>query len=235
MDVQIKLIALTMSHAQLHVLLPKDTGELPSSQVNSGDPDKVAYALATELSGLSEGLQRHGFLSPAETETDSLTLIYTQLLTEERFQGEPAEHINRVSVTEAGDILSPADNRIVIDVVRHLKSDLEQVMHSRLNKRGLVHLLGFLPDIFDHKELAAAYYALMGEKPSSPLMLARMMLDRYTMGSGDRQREVKGRDLIQEYEAEAPDLLGEKWEKNKDLYRTGGPKAKRLYRKKPVE
>ncbi|MFO7527615.1 MAG: hypothetical protein R6W86_02245 [Marinobacter sp.] len=232
MDVQIKLIALTMSHAQLHVLLPKDSGGLPSSQVTSGDPDKVACTIATELSGLSEGVQRHGFLSPAETNTDSLTLIYTQLLTEERLQGEPAERINRVSVTEAGETLSPAHNRIVIDVVKDLKNDLDQVMQSRLNKRGLIHLLGLLPDIFDHKELAAAYYALTGEKPSSPLMLARMMLDRYTMGSGDRQREVKGRGLIEEYESEAPDLLGEKWEKNKDLYRTGGPKAKRLYKKR---
>lgn len=58
-----------------------------------------------------------------------------------------------------------------------------------------------------------------------------MMLDEYAIGSGDKQRVVKGRDLIREYETDEPDLLGQKWDKNKDLYRTGGPKAKRLYKK----
>lgn len=234
MDVQIKLIALTMSRAQLQVLLPRDKRELPSSLVTSGDPDKTAFVLASNLSGGAEGVERHGFLSPGETGTDSLTLTYTQLLTEEKPQGELAERLAQVPVTKALDILGPVESRIVNDVVGSLKADLDQVMHSRLNKRGLIQLLGFLPDIFDHKELAAAYYALTGEKPSSSLMLARMMLDRYTMGSGDRQREVKGRDLIEEYVPEASDLLDEKWEKNKDLYRTGGPKAKRLYKKKRI-
>tara|TARA_R100000306_G_C4381123_1_gene144465 strand:- start:6774 stop:7484 length:711 start_codon:yes stop_codon:yes gene_type:complete len=234
MDVQIKLIALTMSHAQLQVLLPRDKRQLPSSPVTSGDPDKIAFVLASDLSGVAGGVERHDFLSPGETGTDSLMLTYTQLLTEEKLQGELAKRVAQVPVTEALDILRPVESRIVNDVVGSLKADLDQVMHSRLNKRGLIQLLGLLPDIFDHKELAAAYYALTGDKPSSSLMLARMMLDRYTMGSGDRKREVKGRDLIEEYVPEAPDFLDEKWEKNKDLYRTGGPKAKRLYKKKRI-
>jgi len=207
---------------------------LPSSPVTSGDPDKIAFVLASDLSGVAGGVERHDFLSPGETGTDSLMLTYTQLLTEEKLQGELAKRVAQVPVTEALDILRPVESRIVNDVVGSLKADLDQVMHSRLNKRGLIQLLGLLPDIFDHKELAAAYYALTGDKPSSSLMLARMMLDRYTMGSGDRKREVKGRDLIEEYVPEAPDFLDEKWEKNKDLYRTGGPKAKRLYKKKRI-
>ncbi|GGE53085.1 hypothetical protein GCM10011533_01890 [Streptosporangium jomthongense] len=231
MHVRIKLIALTMGHAQLQLMLPCEETGLPSEDLTKGNPDSIASELASELSGYSEGVQRHGFLSPDDTDTDSLTLIYIQLVTEEKLQGNQAAGMALVPVADVGRVLSTVETRIVNEVVGSLKADLDQVMQSRLNKRGLIHLLGLLPDIFDHKELAAAYYALTGEKPSSPLMLARMMLDRYTMGSGDRQREVKGRDLIEEYEPEAPDLLGEKWAKNKELYRTGGPKAKRLYKK----
>ncbi|SNB59187.1 hypothetical protein SAMN04487880_3460 [Marinobacter sp. es.042] len=234
MQVTIKLIALTIGHAQLQLMLPCDGTELPSADLTEGGPDAVASELASELSGYSEGVQRHGFLSPGDTDTDSLTLIYIQLVTEEKLQGSQDEDIALVPVPEAGSVLNSVETQIVNDVVGNLKADLDQVMHSRLNKRGLIQLLGLLPDIFDHKELAAAYYALTGDKPSSSLMLARMMLDRYTMGSGDRQREVKGRDLIEEYVPEAPDFLDEKWEKNKDLYRTGGPKAKRLYKKKRI-
>jgi|GEM_PF-3229342 len=235
MHVTIKLIALTMGHAQLQLMLPCDGTELPSADLTKGSPDIVASELASELSGYLEGVQRYDFLSPDDTDTESLTLIYVQLVTEEKLQGNQTADMALVPVADVGRFLSTVETRIVNDVVGSLKADLDQVMQSRLNKRGLIHLLGLLPDIFDHKELGAAYYALTGEKPSSPLMLARMMLDRYTMGSGDRQREVKGRDLIEEYEPEAPDVLGEKWEKNKELYRTGGPKAKRLYKKKSGE
>ena len=235
MHVKIKLIALTIDHAQLQLMLADEGKALPSKDFARGNPDTVAASLASEFFGCAEGVRRHGFLSPDETGTESLTLVYIQLLTEEKLQCDQAASIGLMPVGEADNSLNNLDTRILNDVVESLKADLEQVMHSRLNKRGLVHLLALLPDIFDHKELAAAYYALTGEKPSSPLMLARMMLDRYTMGSGERQREVKGRDLIEEYEPEAPDFLGEKWQKNKDLYRTGGPKAKRLYRKKSVE
>ncbi|MEA1080861.1 hypothetical protein [Marinobacter qingdaonensis] len=231
MDVKITLIALTMKHAQLHLMLPSDNNALPSATLDSGDPDTVANELAADLSGCSEGVQRHSFLAPCETGTDKLTLVYFQLLTEETLQTSKDRN-TLVPAVKAGTSLGAVETKIVEDFVGHLKADLDQVMQSRLNKRGLIHLLGLLPDIFDHKELAAAYFALTGEKPSSSLMLARMMLDRYTMGSGERQREVKGRDLIEAYESEAEELLGEKWEKNKDLYRTGGPKAKRLYRKK---
>lgn len=235
MQVKIKLIALTMGHAQLQLMLPCEGTDLPSADLTQGNPDIVASELASDLSGYFEGVQRHGFLSPDDTDTESLTLIYVQLVTEEKLQGSQTADTALVPVADVGRVLNAVETRMVNDVVRSLKADLDQVMQSRLNKRGLIHLLGLLPDIFDHKELAAAYYALTGEKPSSPLMLARMMLDRYTMGSGERQREVKGRDLIEEYEPEAPDLLGEKWEKNKELYRTGGPKAKRLYKKKSGE
>jgi len=235
MHVKIKLIALTMSHAQLQLILPCEGKALPSADLTRSNPDTFASELASELSGCAEGVQRHGFLSPEETESESLTLVYIQLLTEEKLHRNQAADMTLVPVADAGSFLSTVETRIVNNAIGHLKADLAQVMQSRLNKRGLIHLLGLLPDIFDHKELAAAYYALSGEKPSSPLMLARMMLDRYIMGSGDREREVKGRDLIEEYESEASDLLGEKWKKNKELYRTGGPKAKRLYRKKSEE
>ena len=99
-------------------------------------------------------------------------------------------------------------------------------MKASQNKKGLVRLLNLLPDIFDRKELSAAYMALSGEKPPSSVMLARIMLDSYTMGSGDKARIVLGRNLISEYESLSEELIQQKSEKNKDLYKTGGPKAR---------
>lgn len=235
MDVKLALVTLTMSKAELQLLLPRDKQELPIVNLETDDPDAQASMLAFQSSEGANRIQRHGFLSPKETQTGALTLVYSQLLSEEKVLEELFEGANLIPVSEAADRLDSYGVNVVQRVVSELKADLDQVMNSRLNKRGLIHLLGLLPDIFDHKELAAAYHAFTGEKPSSQLMLARMMLDRYTMGSGEKQREVKGRDLIQEYEADATDLLGEKWEKNKDLYRSGGPKAKRLYRKNFVK
>lgn len=235
MDVKVTLVVLTMSKAELQLLLPHDKQELPMASLDTDDPDALAAMLAFQSAEGANRIQRHGFISPKEAKTDELTLVYSQLLPEERVQEELLEVASLVPIREASDLLDSFGAIVVQQVVSELKADLDQVMNSRLNKRGLIHLLGLLPDIFDHKELAAAYHAFTGEKPSSQLMLARMMLDRYTMGSGDRQREVKGRDLIQEYETDTTNLLGEKREKNKDLYRTGGPKAKRLYRKNFVE
>lgn len=231
MNVKITLVVLTMSKAELHLVLPGSSHALPSKGLENGDPDRQAQALAVELSGDERGVQRHGFLPNEESGCHALMLLYTQILSEDCLQRDALDGARLIPATASEVVLSASEAQIVSGVVDDLKSDLNQVMQSRLNTRGLIHLLGLLPDIFDHKELAAAYYALTGEKPSSPLMLARMMLDRYTMGSGDRQREVKGRDLIEEYEPEAADLLGEKWAKNKELYRSGGPKAKRLYKK----
>lgn len=231
MDVRLNLIVLTMSNARLKLLLPIEKQQLPSISLTKGDPDHVACELAHGLSGLSEGVQRHRFLSPDETKSESLTLLYTQLIAEDQLQADQAQYIRLIPITDAGDALGSVEMGIVKRVVGDFKADLEKVMHSRLNKGGLVHLLDLLPDIFDHKELAAAYYALAGEKPPSPRALARMMLDTYAIGSGEKQREVKGRNLIREYESTEADLLGQKWDKNKDLYRTGGPKATRLYKK----
>lgn len=235
MNVNVTLVVLTMLKAELQLVLPMGKQDLPSMILKDGNPDRHAESLASDLTGISNGVQRHGFLSADESNSDDLVLMYTQLLSEDAFLGHTSGRARAIPVEAAGSELNSNQAGIVKRVVDDLNSDLDQVMNSRLNKRGLIHLLGLLPDIFDHKELAAAYHAFTGEKPSSQLMLARMMLDRYTMGSGEKQREVKGRDLIREYEAGATDLLGEKWEKNKDLYRTGGPKARRLYRKNFVK
>lgn len=231
MDVNLTLIVLTMSKAELQLVLPCDKHELLSVSLGQSEPDALAAALASDLSGESDGIQRHGFLSPGEAKTGVLTLLYTQLLPEDQLQSDRSESMRLIPLEAVGEVLSTPEADMVKRVVSDLKADLDQVMHSRLNKRGLIHLLSLLPDIFDHKELAAAYYAFTGEKPPSALMLARMMLDRYTMGSGEKQREVKGRDLIREYDGSEPELLDRKWDKNKELYRTGGPKAKRLYKK----
>ncbi|WP_288353654.1 hypothetical protein [uncultured Marinobacter sp.] len=231
MNVNVTLVVLTMLKAELQLVLPTGKQELPSVTLKDGNPDQHAESLALGLTGTSNGVQRHGFLSAGEANSDDLVLMYTQLLSEDAFLGHTSDRARAVPVETAGSELNRSQAGIVKRVVDDLNSDLDQVMHSILNKCGLVHLLDLLPDIFDHKELAAAYYALSGKKPPSSRALARMMLDEYAIGSGDKQRVVKGRDLIREYETDEPDLLGQKWDKNKDLYRTGGPKAKRLYKK----
>lgn len=229
MDVKVTLIALTMSKAELQLVLPRDRHELLSVSLGKSNPDAEAAKLASGISEVPSGVQRHGFLSSEEAKTGALTLLYTQLLPEEQLQSDGSDAIRLIPLEAVGEVLSAPEADMVRLVIGDLKGDLDQVMHSRLNKRGLIHLLSLLPDIFDHKELAAAYYAFTGDKPPSALMLARMMLDHYTIGSGEKQREVKGRDLIREYEDSEPELLDRKLNKNKELYRTGGPKAKRLY------
>jgi len=231
MNVNVTLVVLTMLKAELQLVLPIGTQELPSVALVDGNPDQKAESLASGLTGISGGAQRHGFLSADESQSNGLVLLYTQLLSEDDFLGQTSGGARVIPVEAVDFDLDSNQAAIVKRVVGDLNSDLDQVMNSILNKRGLVHLLDLLPDIFDHKELAAAYYALSGKKPPSSRALARMMLDGYTIGSGEKQRTVKGRDLIREYETDEPDLLGQKWDKNKDLYRTGGPKAKRLYKK----
>lgn len=231
MNVNVTLVVFTMLKAELQLVLPQGKQKLPSMSLEDGDPDRHAESLASGLTGISNGVQRHGFLSADESNSDDLVLMYTQLLSEDALLGHASVGTRAIPVEAADLELGGNEAGIVKRVVDDLNSDLDQVMHSILNKRGLVHLLDLLPDIFDHKELAAAYYALSGKKPPSSRALARMMLDGYTIGSGEKQRTVNGRDLIREYESDEPDLLGQKWDKNKDLYRTGGPKAKRLYKK----
>lgn len=231
MNVRIVLIVLVTRNAELQLVLPNSGCELPSIDLDQADADVQAAMLAESVCGTADRIQRHGFLSASEADSSALTLLYRQLLSEDQLQGELSNDVVMVPLDRMGEILDEPGRMLVNRVVADLKSDLDQVMHSRLNKQGLVNLLNVLPDIFDHKELAAAYRAFTGEKPPSSLMLARMMLDHYTIGSGDKMREVQGRDLIREYDAEKPELLGQKRDKNKELYRSGGPKAKRLYRK----
>jgi hypothetical protein len=233
--IHVVLVALTAAKGALEILLPANGQALPRTVLeNVQDPDDVARGLAQALTGTALHVARHAFLTNAETGAEGLLLVYRQLLSPEDVS--PHRNVSTVPLggdgrlTDAGQL--SADAAAVQRVVEDIQSDLEQVMHSTLNKRGLLHLLELLPEIFDHKELAAAYLALTGEKPTSPLMLARMMLDNYVVGSGEKAREVNGRNLIAEYDQPEPELLGEKWERNKDLYRTGGPKAKVLYQKK---
>jgi hypothetical protein len=113
---------------------------------------------------------------------------------------------------------------------------LTEVMHSRENRRGLVYLLDLLPSVFDHKELGSAYRALTGEAPLSTQALARMMLDTYQIGSGEKARVIRGRNLIEEIELEpeqAERLICEKSQKSPSLYRRGGRKPRRFYRQRP--
>lgn len=234
MNVKIVLIGLVTRNAELQLVLPNAGHELPSSDLEQADADGQAAMLAESVCGTAAGVQRHGFLSASEADSGALTLLYRQLLSEDQLQGGQSNGVALVSLDAMGEILDESGKVLVHRVVADLKSELDQVMHSRLNKQGLINLLNVLPDIFDHKELAAAYRAFTGEKPPSSLMLARMMLDHYTIGSGEKMREVQGRDLIRQYDAEEPELLGQKWDKNKELYRSGGPKAKRLYRKNPT-
>lgn len=229
MNVKINLIVLVTRNAELQLVLPDGRRGLPASDLDQADADGQATMLAESVCGTAAGIQRHGFLSASESANGVLTLLYRQLLSEDRLHGELGRDVALVPLTALEELLDEPDKMIVHEVVADLKSELDQVLHSRLNKQGLINLLNVLPEIFDHKELAAAYRAFTGEKPPSSLMLARMMLDRYTIGSGDKMREVQGRDLIRQYEAEEPELLGQKWDKNKELYRSGGPKAKRLY------
>jgi hypothetical protein len=231
---RIVLVALTTDRGQLRLLLSEGTHALPNVQHNDAhDPDEVARQLAEGLTGTVRHVARHTFLTESETGETGLLLVYRQLLSLEDLQRSALASSARLEYCSLlfGSKLSSADHAAIQRVVEDIRGDLQQVMHSRLNKRGLVHLLEFLPEIFDHKELVAVYHALSGEKPPSALMLARMMLDRYAVGSGEKAREVQGRDLIREHDQPEPELLGEKWEKNKELYRTGGPKAKRLYKK----
>lgn len=229
---QVLLVPLTAAKGELLLLLSEGGSGLPRATFGSGEePDYVAHRLAKETLGTSLHVVRHGFLTAAETQTEALTLLYRQLLNQDALE-LAAIRMEPLDGNKPRDAeLSAADAVAVETVAARVRSDLQQVIHSRLNKEGLVHLLDLLPEIFDHKELAAAYQALTGEKPPSPLMLARMMLDKYTIGRGESAREVQGRDLIREYDQPDPHLLDEKWRKNKELYRTGGPKAKKLYKK----
>ena len=231
MDIRIILVTLTFRGKELHLVLPRSGKQLPSSSLQGSEPDEGAKEIAKQTFGSVENIERHDFRSPEETGLEGLTLLYRQLIPEDVLSGSIEYDNELVPLSSVNEKLSPPEAALVSQLVEELQSDLNQVMQSRLHKRGLVHLLNVLPDIFDHKELAAAYQAFSGEKPTSPLMLARMMLDRYVIGSGEKQREVRGRDLIREYETDKPELLDEKWNKNKELYRTGGPKAKRLYKK----
>ena len=166
----------------------------------------------------------------SDTGQEELLLIYSQII--------PSEDLRKESVLvdlpygeDAVDLPEPWQRRVLQRVVRDVRDDLRSVMKASQNKKGLVRLLNLLPEIFDRKELSAAYMALSGDKPPSSVMLARMMLDSYTMGSGDKARTVQGRNLISEYDDSVGQVIRSKAAKNKELYATGGPKAKRLYKK----
>lgn len=86
MDVRVTLVALTMSKAELQLVLPGSLQALPSMRLENGDPDYQVKALALELSGDDGGVERHGFLAPGEVDNDSLTLLYAQILPEDHAQ-----------------------------------------------------------------------------------------------------------------------------------------------------
>ncbi|MCS4504294.1 hypothetical protein NYO91_09415 [Arhodomonas aquaeolei] len=230
MDVDVVLVCLVATGTALNVVTV-EKGSLPRMRLAEGEePDRVAAELAQTSVGVTSHLKRHAFRTPSDGASSGLELVYRQLLPQDIDWNEGDAPELLAIDSNAQESLDKADLALTESLLRDLQRELHQVMRSRDNKQGLIHLLHLLPQIFDHKELQAAYIALAGEKPASPLMLARMMLDKYQIGSGEKAREVRGRNLIQEYQESDPELLGEKWEKNKDLYRKGGPKAKRLYK-----
>lgn len=229
--VQIVLVSLTIQKDSLSLVGLKNDEGLPVAPLHKGqEPDHVAGALAESVTGTRKHLERHAFMPKSDTGQDVLCLIYCQMVPyEDVVAGGAMPDIPYGE--DAVDLPEPWQRRVLQRVVRDVRDDLRSVMKASQNKKGLVRLLNLLPDIFDRKELSAAYMALSGDKPPSSVMLARMMLDSYTMGSGDKARTVQGRNLISEYDAPTDELINMKLEKNKDLYSTGGPKAKRLYKK----
>ena len=197
--VRIVLVALTTRRGVLSLVTSTDGKELPVLPLQVGEePDVVAASLALSLVGNERNVERHAFMPKSDTGQEELLLIYSQII--------PSEDLRKESVLvdlpygeDAVDLPEPWQRRVLQRVVRDVRDDLRSVMKASQNKKGLVRLLNLLPDIFDRKELSAAYMALSGDKPPSSVMLARMMLDSYTMGSGDKARTVQGRNLISEY------------------------------------
>lgn len=234
MDVDVVLACFVATGTTLNVVTAGKRA-LPRRRLAEGDePDEVAQALAQTHVGSTAHIERHAFRTRSDGASSGVELVYRQLLPRdfERADGLAPELLAVASdrLTAVQELLQDADGSLAESLLRDLQRELHQVMRSRENKQGLIHVLHLLPKVFDHKELQAAYIALAGEKPASPLMLARMMLDKYEIGSGEKAREVQGRNLIREHEESNPEVLDEKWEKNKELYRKGGPKAKRLYK-----
>ena len=229
--VQVVLVALTIQKDTLSLVKLRNDGGLPVDALQKDqEPDDVAGELAESVTGTRKQVERHAFMPKSDTGQDVLCLIYCQMVPyEDVVTGAAMPDIPYGQ--DAVDMPEPWQRRVLQRVVTDVRDDLRSVMKASQNKKGLVRLLNLLPDIFDRKELSAAYMALSGEKPPSSVMLARMMLDSYTMGSGDKARIVQGRNLISEYDDPADELISMKTQKNKDLYSTGGPKAKRLYKK----
>lgn len=229
--VQVVLVALTIQKDTLSLVKLRNDGGLPVAALQKDqEPDDVAGELAESVTGTRKQVERHAFMPKSDTGQDVLCLIYCQMVPyEDVVTGAAMPDIPYGQ--DAVDMPEPWQRRVLQRVVTDVRDDLRSVMKASQNKKGLVRLLNLLPDIFDRKELSAAYMALSGEKPPSSVMLARMMLDSYTMGSGDKARIVQGRNLISEYDDPADELISMKTQKNKDLYSTGGPKAKRLYKK----
>lgn len=229
--VRIVLVALTTRRGVLSLVTSTDWKELPVLPLQVGEePDVVAASLALSLVGNERNVERHAFMPKSDTGQEELFLIYSQIISTEDLRKESIL-VDLPYGEDAVDLPEPWQRRVLQRVVRDVRDDLRSVMKASQNKRGLVRLLNLLPEIFDRKELSAAYMALSGDKPPSSVMLARMMLDSYTMGSGDKARIVQGRNLISEYDDSAGQVRKSKAAKNKELYATGGPKAKRLYRK----
>src|SRR5680860_361791 len=98
MNVNVTLVVFTMLKAELQLVLPQGKRKLPSMSLEGGDPDRHAESLALGLTGISGGVQRNGFLSADESNSDDLVLMYTQLLSEDALLGHASGGTRAVPV-----------------------------------------------------------------------------------------------------------------------------------------
>lgn len=257
MRVDVCLVTLIGLGNHIEVVLNPD-GSMPRQTVGPDEsPHDCMHQLAQESAGTTAGLERQTFLEdgdPLPSDTD-VVLVYRQLLNEEQLANndEATQPLNLEGGNDGSTVLgalngvhrpvdldtdplakglSPFDHQVLKLVTWEIRTALREVMFARENRRGLSYLLDLMPQIFERRELRAYYEALLGEKPPSAIVLAQMMLDSYQIGSGEKARVVRGRNLIEELD-EAPEaLVDNKYEKNRTLYRKGGPKARRFYRQK---
>jgi len=238
MKIEIVLIALGCTQDQLYAAADvTDTsiekrfprGELEHNQ----NPDQLARQLLFEHASIEAQPCKLSFDIP---DKNRIQLIYYYLIPGK--SSLPELNLIALSVEEGLDTpllissVNQLDSQLLQGFVTQLRFKLFGAMNPSKIETGFKELIALLPEVFNIKDVAATYKALMGERPKFGTSLIMRLLPSYVMKTAKGEKVFEGRGLIEEYKDPQGELANHLVKEHKDYYKKGGRRAVKLYIKR---
>jgi len=238
MKIEIVLIALGCAQDQLYAVADVTDSSIEKKfprgklLLNQG-PDQLARQLLLEHVSIEAQPCKLSFDIPGN---NRIQLIYYYLIPGK----STLPDLNLISLSAEEGLDTPVlissvkqiDSQLLQGFVKQLRLKLFGAMNPSKTETGFKELIALLPEVFNIKDVAATYKALMGERPKFGTSLIMRLLPSYVIKTAKGEKVFEGRGLIEEYEDPQGELANHLVEEHKDYYKKGGRRAVKLYKKR---